>query len=187
MTNLVTGLVIGITCTILAAVLTYYFTQKQYRRQRLRKIRYDATYCPQLLAPTVAYLDDNLQIVMDGDIIDEPAVITFNIESVGQDVIRNAKMIITAHENDRIIRYDVHTDSRVKCERLRLEERTATKLRFRYDYINPRDHIVLVMLVAPCIDPECVKLEIDAEGLEVEYGGMLEDCSGAHLNDVTDT
>jgi hypothetical protein len=177
MTNLVTGLVIGITCTILAAVLTYYFAQKQYKKQRLRKIRYNATYCPQLLAPTVAYLDDNLKIVMDGNAIDEPAVIAFNIESVGHDVIRDVKMIITTHESDRIVRYDVHTDNRVKCERLRLEEGSATKLRFRYDYINPRDHIVLVMLVAPCTDPECVKLEIDAEGLEVEYGGMLEDCS----------
>lgn len=170
-------LVVGVATLIIGAPLTYILAYLHFRRHRPRKaLRCRTTYCCDFLTPTAAGVGD-LQIRLSGQELINPTVISFEVASVGNTPIENVRMRVDAGPTDKIVRRQIYVSDLVQCERITERVDSARSMRCTWEYINPKDVVEIVLLVAPCKSPECVTFEIDAQGVEVERSAMLSDCS----------
>ena len=172
------GLGAGAVLAILGGIVTYVVSRQLHKKtQPKKRIVCSATYCEGLLAPSLASFPGDLEVEVDGTALVSPVVVSFHIVSSGDATVNDVKMQITALEHDRIIRWQFYVPQEVQCRRLTTVHEGSNRLEFKWDYLNPRDEIDLVLLVAPCTSARCVEFEADAEGLEVLTRGMRMDCT----------
>lgn len=166
-------LAISVSATALA---TYVVTSLIRRKHDPKKrVRCSSTYCAGLLAHTASGLTD-LEVRADGQRLTNPVIVTYAIESIGNCEIKDCRISVRASQSDSIFRWNFYVDNEIKCQRLHVEATSEKTLQFKWDFINPGDRIELVLLVAPCADPKCIEIGIDAEGTKVDYRGMRLDC-----------
>jgi len=167
---------------ILGAWLKYRFDRKNSKANLPTKsLVCRATFCPDLLSPTVSQWQDELELRVHGERLKSPVVVHYRMEYTGNTTAKSVTMRVRSSHADRILRWNFYVDQELKCQRLSTKTETATELSFEWAYLNPDDAIDLVLLVSPCTDAKCVRLEIDGEGLKVSYHSMALDCSACAL------
>lgn len=90
------------------------------------------------------------------------------VTSFGNAVINNLKINASGRRTARLVEFYYWVDQGVKCERLLLHEEPPGKLRSEWRFVNPEDAIQLHLLFVDTESPEDAKIEIDAEGVEIE-------------------
>ena len=172
------GLGAGAALAIFGGIVTYVVSRRLHKKSQPKKrIVCSATYCEGLLAPSLARFPGDLEVEVNGTALVSPVVVSFHIVCTGDATVNDVTMQVTALEHDRIIRWQFYVPQEVQCRRLTTVHEGSNRLEFKWDYLNPRDEIDLVLLVAPCTSARCVAFEADAEGLEVVTRGMRMDCS----------
>lgn len=159
------------------ALLKYLLDRRNATKNAPRKsIVCSATYCPDLLSPTVSQWQDDLELRVHGRVLANPVVIHYRIDYTGNTPAQRIAMTVRAAESDQIVRWNFYVDVELKCQRLKTVREEEQLLSFEWEYLNPNESLDLVLLVSPCRDAECVSLEVDGEGIDVRYRSMAQDC-----------
>jgi hypothetical protein len=172
----------SVALVVLGAWLKYLFDRRNAKANLPRKsLVCRATFCPDILSPTVAQWHDELELRVRGEALKSPVVVHYRLEYTGNVTAKGVAMRVRSSKADRILRWNFYVDEELKCSRLRTTNETSSELSFEWSYLNPNDSIDLVLLVSPCTDARCVTLEVDGEGLEVTHRSMSQDCSSCGL------
>lgn len=168
----------SVALVFVGAYLKYLFDRKNAKASIPKKtLVCRATFCPDLLSPTVSQWQDELELRVHGEPLKSPVVVHYRMEYTGTTTAKAVAMRVRSSHADRILRWNFYVDQELKCARLKTNSETPTELTFEWAYLNPSDTIDLILLVSPCTDAQCVTLEVDGEGLEVSYRSMDLDCS----------
>lgn len=160
----------SVALVLLGAYLKYLFDRKNAKANLPTKtLVCRATFCPDLLSPTVSQWHDDLELRVHGEPLKSPVVIHYRLEYTGNTTATCVAMRVRSSQADRILRWNFYVDQDLKCNRLKTKTESPTELFFEWAYLNPSDTIDLVLLVSPCSDARCVALEVDGEGLKVSY------------------
>lgn len=175
MADAVVGAIVG---AVAAGIITYWVMRRLYQEQLpTKKLRCKSSCCDTLLSNSASLHGDTVEVRVGGEALSVPVLICYEIESIGNQPITNCIVQVHAAKADQIASHEVLLHNELHCERITFEEETSQKLKFRIAHINPRDRIIVALVVAPCANARCVNLEVDAEGIEVEYKPMFVDCS----------
>lgn len=114
------------------------------------------------------------------------SVFLFCIKHDGNEIIKDVKMRFECVESDRIQDYVFSVGEQLQCDRLDPASTCAVRdtdhvFRSSWKFINPGDTVVLRVDLSPCLAPNNVKLDIDAEGIQVTRQRMQMKCGQAFL------
>lgn len=122
------------------------------------------------------YLFGEIKCELDDSHLNKCLAAAFQITAFGNEVIRNLRINASSSGEGRLVAFHYWVDQQVICERLTVHESPPDELKSEWNYINPEDVLNLHLLFLGTENPDDVILEIDAEGLELEWIESSQHC-----------